>query len=296
MLRVSGPELVMAACRAGVVGAFPTVNARTTRELDSWLDRFDAVTFSANANAAPYCPNLIMRHPRMQDDLTSLTKHRVEMVITSVGSPAPAVGPLHEVGALVLADVATLAHAEKAISAGVDGLVLLSAGAGGQTGWMNPFAFVRAVRGIFDGIVVLAGGMSDGTALRAARALGCDLAYMGTKFIATEESMADIRHKEMLVASSLDDIYLTSALTGIPANVLEPALREHGIDPKDLEEAVSKADAAKRFSSASGVPGPKRWIDIWSAGHTVSGVDRLQTVAELVSSTVAEYQGHGYSD
>ena len=135
-------------------------------------------------------------------DLQVLLRHRPEMVITSVGSPAPVIGPLHDAGALVFADVASIRHAERAVAAGADGLVLLTAGAGGQTGWLNPFVFVRAVRAFFDGPLVLAGGITDGHALRAAQALGCDLAYMGTKFIATRESMADIRYKEMLVAST----------------------------------------------------------------------------------------------
>lgn len=287
MLRVSGPQLVEAACRSGVVGAFPTVNARSAEELDSWLTGFDAV--SETYGGAPYCANLIMRHDRVRDDLATLIDHGVEMVITSVGSPAGVVGPLHAVGALVLADVATLAHAEKAAAAGVDGLVLLSAGAGGQTGWLNPFAFVRAVREMFDGIVVLAGGMSDGAALYAATVLGCDLAYMGTKFIATAESMADSAYKEMLVDSSIDDIHLTRALTGIPANVLEPSIRQNGMTTADLDESVSGAAAAERFSSMVASDGPKRWVDIWSAGHSVSGVTAAPTVSELVSQISDEF-------
>lgn len=289
MLRVSGPQLVTAACRAGVVGAFPTVNARSTDELSSWLNAFDAAMRESAGTNAPYCANLIIRHTRVRDDLACLVDHRVEMVITSVGSPASVVGPLHDVGALVLADVATLAHAEKAVAAGVDGLVLLSAGAGGQTGWLNPFAFVRAVRAMFDGVVVLAGGMSDGAALYAATVLGCDLCYMGTKFIATSESMADVGYKEMLVDSTIDDVYLTRALTGIPANVLEPSIRQNGIDPKDLDESVSGAAATDRFSSVVAGPGAKRWVDIWSAGHSVSGVGSVSTTSEVVSRTASEF-------
>ena len=290
MLHVSGPRLVSAACRAGVVGAFPTLNARSSEELSTWLDRFDAASTAANGGLAPYCPNLIIRHPRASEDLSCLLEHRVEMVVTSVGSPVKVIQPLHDIGALVFADVATLAHAEKAVAAGVDGLVLLTAGAGGQTGWLNPFAFVRAVRELFSGIVVLAGGMSDGAAVYAATVLGCDLGYMGTKFIATTESMADSRHKRMLVDSTIDDIYLTRGLTGVPANVLEPSIRQHGIDPRDLDEPVSEQVAAERFSSTIVSPGPKRWIDIWSAGHSVSGVGSVTSVAELVDTVAAEFQ------
>ena len=151
MLNVSGVDLVVAACRNGVIGAFPTLNARSTAQLDQWLGEITARLFAAPEEAAPFCPNLIMRSPRLADDLACLVAHRVELVITSVGSPAPAIDALHGIGCLVLADVATLAHARKAIQAGADGLVLLTAGAGGQTGWLNPFAFVRALRAEYDG-------------------------------------------------------------------------------------------------------------------------------------------------
>lgn len=292
MLHVSGEVLVWAARAAGVVGAFPTVNARTTAQLDEWLSRFDEQGVGANGHElAPYCPNLIMRHPRMREDLTILTEHSVEMVITSVGSPVAAIEPLHDVGCLVFADVATLAHARKALDAGVDGLVLLTAGAGGQTGWINPFAFVRAIREFFDGPLILAGGMSDGVALYAAETLGCDLAYMGTKFLATDESLAGSEYKDMLVDASLDDIQLTSAFTGIPASILTPAISRHGLDPNNLDESVNAASAADRFSNGKpGVPGPKRWVDIWSAGHSVSGIYTRSTVAEVVAATRSEYE------
>ncbi len=202
MFLVSGVELVVAACRNGVIGSFPTVNCRSPEQLDEWLTDIDT-RLKAHADAsgkpsAPVCANLIVHrsNARLEQDLQVLLRHRPEMVITSVGSPAPVIGPLHDAGALVFADVASIRHAERAVAAGADGLVLLTAGAGGQTGWLNPFVFVRAVRAFFDGPIVLAGGIADGHALRAAQALGCDLAYMGTKFIATRESMADARYKE----------------------------------------------------------------------------------------------------
>src|SRR5438876_10870522 len=214
MFVVSGVDLVVAACRNGVIGAFPTVNCRSPEQLDGWLgdieDRLRRHCDKSGKPSAPICPNLIVHrsNARLEQDLQVLLRHRPEIVITSVGSPAPVTVPLHDVGALVLADVASIRHAERAVAAGVDGLVLLTAGAGGPTGWLNPFVFVRAVRAFFDGPIVLAGGVSDGHALRAAEALGCDLAYMGTKFIATKESMADPRYKDMLVSSSADDILL----------------------------------------------------------------------------------------
>ena len=201
MFRVSGPDLVIAACRAGVIGAFPAANCRSVKELDAWLSR---ITSALTPQDAPFCPNLIIRHEALAEQLAVLLRHRVEMVITSVGSPAEVVAPLHRAGCQVFADVASLRHAHKALEAGADGLVLLSAGAGGQTGWVNGFAFVRAVRTFFDGPLVLAGGMSDGHAVWAAQALGCDLAYMGTRFIATQESLAEPDYKQMLVASELD--------------------------------------------------------------------------------------------
>jgi nitronate monooxygenase len=290
MLRVSGPDLVVAACRAGVVGAFPTRNARTTDELDAWLSDIERRLSDLDGRAAPFCPNLIMRDERLADDLACVARHRAEMVITSVGSPAPAVKALHDAGCLVLADVATLRHAERAIAAGADGLVLLTAGAGGQTGWLNPLAFVRAVRAMFDGIVVLAGGVSDGRALAAARVLGCDLAYMGTRFIATAESMAPEAYRRMLVQASMDDVLLTSSFTGLPANMLAPSILAAGLDPKRLDGSMSAARASATFGAGAGGDGPRRWKDIWSAGHSVSGVTRLQTVREVVDETCAQFE------
>jgi nitronate monooxygenase len=211
------------------------------------------------------------------------------MVITSVGSPAPVIEPLHDAGALVFADVASIRHAERAVAAGADGLVLLTAGAGGQTGWLNPFVFVRAVRAFFDGPLVLAGGIADGHALRAAEALGCDLAYMGTKFIATRESMADVRYKELLVKSSADDILLTTAFTGLQTNMLRPSIEAAGLDPDDLP-VRGAIDIGKDIDVGARENRPKRWKDIWSAGHSTSGVMEVLAVDELVARTSAEYR------
>jgi nitronate monooxygenase len=199
------------------------------------------------------------------------------------------IGPLHDAGALVFADVASIRHAERAVATGADGLVLLTAGAGGQTGWLNPFVFVRAVRAFFDGPLVLAGGITDGHALRAAEALGCDLAYMGTKFIATRESMADVRYKEMLAASSADDILLTTAFTGLQTNMLRPSIEAAGLDPNDLP-ARGAIDIGKDIDIGARENRPKRWKDIWSAGHSTSGVTEVLSVDELVARTLAEYR------
>lgn len=290
MFLVSGVELVAAACTSGVIGAFPTVNCRSPDELDHWLLEIEARL--RDTNAAPACPNLIVHrsNARLAADLKVLLRHRCELVITSVGSPAPVLKPLHEAGAIVLADVATIRHAERAIEAGADGLVLLTAGAGGQTGWLNPFAFVRAVRAFFAGPIVLAGGISDGWALRAAEVLGCDLAYMGTKFIATRESMADARYKQMLVSSSADDVLLTTAFTGLQTNMLKPSIVAAGLDPDDLP-ARGAIDIASDIDIVAREARPKRWRDIWSAGHSTSGVTDVPDVAALVARTSAEYGG-----
>ena len=295
MFLVSDVELVVAACRFGVIGAFPTVNCRSSEELDVWLGDIETrLRQHADAQGrlpAPVCPNLIVHrsNARLDADLKVLLRHDCEIVITSVGSPAPVITPLHDAGALVLADVASLRHAERALEAGADGLVLLSAGAGGQTGWLNPFAFVRAVRAFFKGPIVLAGGIADGHALRAARVLGCDLASMGTKFIATRESLADPRYKAMLVQSSADDILLTTAFTGLQTNMLRPSIVAAGLDPDELP-ARGAIEIGNDIDIGAREARPKRWRDIWSAGHSTSGVTDVPSVEELIARTIAEYR------
>lgn len=291
MFLVSGPDLVIAACRAGIIGSFPTVNCRSTEELDAWFTRIRAETEGTAGNgAAPFAANLIVHrsNPRAEADLAVILRHRVPLVIASVGSPAGIIGPVHDAGGLVYADIASMRHAEKAIAAGADGLILLTAGAGGQTGWANPFAFVRAVRRIFDGPVVLAGGIADGIALRAALTLGCDLAYMGTRFIATAESMAPPAYKQMLVEANLDDILLTRAFTGLETNMLRPSIQAAGLDPDALTgrgalDVAESIDVDKARAS--------RWRDIWSAGHSVSGVGDLPPISELIDRLAREYAG-----
>jgi nitronate monooxygenase len=296
MFLVSGVELVVAACRNGVIGSFPTVNCRSPEQLDGWLGEIESRLRrhmdETGKPAAPICANLIVHrsNARLEQDLQVLLRHKPEMVITSVGSPAAVLKPLHDAGAIVFADVASIRHAERAVAAGADGLVLLTAGAGGQTGWLNPFVFVRAVRAFFDGPIVLAGGISDGHALRAAEALGCDLAYMGTKFIATRESMADDRYKQMLVASSADDILLTKAFTGLQTNMLRPSIEAAGLDPDDLP-VRGAIDIGKDIDIGARENRPKRWKDIWSAGHSTSGVTELLSVDEMVARTLEEYRG-----
>lgn len=286
MLRVSGPNLVAASCAAGVIGAFPTANARTTEELDEWLKDISAKLADCDQPAIP-AANIIVRWERAKADVECLIRNNVKLVITSVGSPKELVPPLHDSGALVFADVGTVAHAHKAIEAGVDGLILLTAGAGGQTGWLNPFAFIRAIRDQFDGPIVLAGGISDGVALRAAMTLGYDLAYMGTKFIATEESLADQAYKQMLVDNSIDDIVLTRRFTGMRGNFLWPSIEAAGLTREELDEPFDP-ETVKQYGSG-GEDGPKRWKDIWSAGHSVAGVKHVSPARQLVEETRAEF-------
>jgi nitronate monooxygenase len=295
MFLVSGVDLVSAACNAGIVGSFPTANCRSAEQLDDWMteigQRIDSAQQASGRVAAPVCPNLIVHrsNTRLADDLAVLLRHKPELVITSVGTPTPVIGPLHDIGARVLVDVASVMHAEKAVAAGADGLVLLTAGAGGQTGWLNPFAFVRAVRQFYQGPLVLAGGMSDGHALRAALALGCELAYMGTRFIATRESMASDAYKSMLVSSSADDILLTRAFTGLQTNMLRPSIVAAGLDPDNLP-ARGEIDISKDISvEGREANRPKRWKDIWSAGHSVSGVQEVLSTAEVVAQTEREF-------
>ena len=295
MFLVSGVELVVAACREGVVGAFPTANCRSADELDIWLRQISThlckEDMRLGRRSAPYCPNLIVHRSnrRLNEDLAVLQRHRPEIVIASVGSPEPVLRPLHDCGALVLADVASLRHAEKAIEVGADGLVLLTAGAGGQTGWLNPLAFVRAVRSFYSGPLVLAGGISDGYALLLAELMGCDLAYMGTKFIATCESLASDAYKAMLVKSNADDVFLTRAFTGLETNMLRPSIVAAGLDPANLPER-GMIDVSKDIDVEARADQSKRWRDIWSAGHSVSGVSAVLPVAELVERSTHEYQ------
>lgn len=279
MFRVSGPDLVVAACNGGVIGGLPTKNARTGEELRAWLAE---IRSRLTPGAAPFAPNLIMRDARRDEDLAAVIEAGAEMVITSVGSPAPVMAPLREAGCLVLCDVATLDHARKAVAAGADGLILLTAGAGGHTGWMNPMAFARAVRGFYDGIVVLAGGIIDGVALAAAELLGCDLGYMGTRFIAARESLADEAYRAMLAEGDMDDVVLTDRFRGMQGNYLAASVRAAGLDPRRLSDLPPMSLDAK-----------SPWSHIHMGGHTISGVRGETTVAALIEEVAAEYAAAG---
>jgi nitronate monooxygenase len=278
MTAVSGPDLVIGACRAGVIGAFPTHNAPCIEVLDEWLDRIAA---ELTPESAPVAANLVVHRSnrRLTADLQCLQRHRVELVITSVGAPDQVVGPLHDAGAQVYADVASMEHAQRALAAGVDGLVLLTAGAGGQTGWANPFAFVRAVREHYAGPLILAGGITDGRSILAAEVLGADLVYLGTRFIATRESMADDSYRQALVASSLDDVRLSTRVGGIPASLLASWLDQAGQNGSQGETNAAGFNQDRLLSNSIA----------WSAGHSVSGVLAVTSVAELVATLLGQY-------
>lgn len=291
MLIVSGPELVLAACRAGVIGAFPLSNPRGEGELEAWFAQLEdglARARDAGESVAPFAPNLVVHasNARLPEQLNAVLAHAPEIVITSVGSPKAVVPALHDAGIQVWADVATVHHAERALEAGVDGLILLAAGAGGHTGWANPFAFVRAVRERFDGMLILSGGIADGAAVRAAQVLGCDLCYLGTRFIASAESRAQPEYKQMIVDSELDDIHLTNAFSGMNVNMMRASLAATGIELAEFGMVGSAAEA--RYDERH-PDGPREWRDIWSAGHSASGIHEILPVAEIVERLAREY-------
>lgn len=275
MFLVSGPDLVIASCRAGLIGSFPTLNARTPDILDDWLHQITRAT----TNTPPFAANLILHksNERREEDLAVVTAHKVPLVLASVGSPALITDQVHAYGGLVFSDVASVRHARKAVDAGADGLILLTAGAGGNTGWLNPFAFVAEVRRFYDGPLVVAGGLMHGRELRALEVLGADLGYLGTRFLASRESMAPDAHKEAIVAASADDVLLTDAISGLPANFLRTRLQEAG---------VLQADGTVDPSAREGVFSYK---NVWSAGHGVAGVDRIDGVADIAASLIEEY-------
>ncbi|MDP1628055.1 nitronate monooxygenase family protein [Parvibaculum sp.] len=282
MFLISGPELVLAACREGVIGSFPTPNARTVAVLDEWLD---SIASGLDENHAPWAANVVVHrsNTRLNEDLDLVIRYKAPLVITALGSPRAIVERVHGYGGLVFADVNSVAFARKAVEAGVDGLVLVAAGAGGHTGNMTGFSFVPAVREFFDGPVILGGGITDGAGIRAAEVLGADLAYMGTRFIACEESLAAPAYRDMLIASTVDDLILTRAITGVAANWLKPSIALAGYD-LDTMEKNPDVDFTDPQSGA------KRWAQVWSAGHGVGMIDRTETAASLIARLKQEYE------
>ena len=284
MFLLSGPDMVIASCRAGIVGSFPSPNARTTDILNQWLERI-TTELSETPRAAPWALNLVMHrsNPRRHDDLELAIKYRAPIVITALGSPAEAVESVHAYGGKVYADVTTIDFARRAAAVGVDGLALVCCGAGGHTGLLSPFAFVDEVRQFFDGEIILSGAISNGRAIRAAEVLGADYVYMGTRFIPTQESLAQDEYKEMVVEASGADIVTSDSITGVKANWLKGSLEKVGFDVDNMPPpgGINFLEAA---SDA------KRWRDIWAAGQGVGSIDRQQSVAEVVEQLTDEYR------
>lgn len=289
MFLVSGPELVIAACRSGIIGSFPAPNARTIDVFEEWLDRIagELADFEKNGVSGAttvWAQNLVVHrtYDRLDAELALVQKYRPPIVITALGSPKAVVQAVHDYGGLVIADVNSVEYAHKAVSVGVDGLALVAAGAGGHTGDMAGFAFVPAVREFFDGILILAGAIGDGRAIRAAEILGAELSYLGTRFIAAEESLAFADYKDMVVAAEFTDLVLSNSLTGAHAYYLRPSIVAAGLDPDNLE----KKDRMDLGGSQTKI---KAWRDIWSAGQGVGTVRKIEPVAAIVDRLAREY-------
>lgn len=279
MFLASGPDLVVATCNAGVAGSFPALNQRTTGGLDDWLSE---IAGRLRPGAAPFGVNLIVHrsNPRLEADLAMVVRHRVPLVITSLGAVREVVEAVHAYGGLVFHDVVNRRHAEKAAAAGVDGLIGVAAGAGGHAGTMSPFALVTELRQVFDGCIALAGAIDTGAQIAAARAMGADLAYLGTRFLATREAMIPEAYRRMIVESRMADILYTPNVSGVPANFLAPSLRAAGLDPENLPP-----HGELRLESET-----KAWSRLWSAGQGVGGIADIPEAGPLCERLVEEYR------
>lgn len=292
MFIVSYPELVLAQCKAGIVGSFPALNARPPELLDEWLTRIEedlASWRAANpgARTGPVAVNQIVHasNVRLEQDVRICVEHKVPVFITSLRAPVKEmVDAVHGYGGIVLHDVISLRHAEKAIAAGVDGLILVAAGAGGHAGVLSPFALVGEVRRIFDGPVALSGSIATGDAVLAAQAMGADFAYVGTRFIASQEAHASEAYKQSITGSAASDIIYTNLFTGVHGNYIRESILNSGLDPEDLPAAdKSKMDFSSGTSKA------KAWKDIWGAGQGVGQIHDIPTVSDIVARMKAEY-------
>ncbi|MBT2728193.1 nitronate monooxygenase [Bacillus sp. ISL-75] len=292
MFLVSGTELVKNCCLNGVIGSFPAPNARPIEVLDQWMGQLNEELDEARAldpsrKIAPWAMNMVVHssYSRLQEELALIKKHQPQLVITSLGSPKQVVDIVHEYGGLVFSDVSDLKFAQKAAESGVDGLILVASGAGGHAGQINSFAFVDMVRNFWDGIIVLAGSISTGKGILAAQAAGADIAYMGTRFIVATESMANDEYREMLVEATQEDIILTDAFSGIMCNMLVPSIKKAGLDP----EKLVKKDKVN-FDNMQRETNAKAWKDIWSAGHGVGAINKIESASEIISSLEKEYK------
>ena len=283
MFLVSGPELVIATCKAGMIGTFPALNQRSTDGYVEWLDQIKA---ARGPDDAAYGVNLIVHstNTRLMDDLKVTVAHKVPLVITSLGAVKDVVDAVHSYGGIVFHDIINARHAQKAAEAGVDGLILVSAGAGGHAGNQHPFALINEIRSFFKGTLILSGALSTGQDVAAALMAGADLGYMGTRFIATEEARADAAYKQMLIDTTAKDITYTDAISGINANFLTPSLVNNGLDPNAAKDPKHKIDMAHELNSDA-----KAWKTIWSAGQGVGSIHEVMPVAELVEQLSDEF-------
>ncbi|CAN7709167.1 NAD(P)H-dependent flavin oxidoreductase [Aminobacter sp. LjRoot7] len=281
MFLASGPDLVVETCKAGALGTFPALNQRTTQGYDDWLQEI-ATRLAGHPDAAPFGVNLIVHktNSRLQADLERTVAHKVPVVITSLGAVREVVDAVHSYGGVVLHDVISRRHAEKAAEAGVDGIVAVSAGAGGHGGTISPFALVAEIASFFPGVIALSGAISTGAQIAAALMMGADLAYIGTRFIATQESMVDADFKQMLLDSNASDIIYTPNISGIPANFLRASIVAAGLDPDNLP-----AHGNMQVESEA-----KAWKNYWSAGQGVGSILDLPSTGDLCGRLVGEYR------
>ncbi len=287
---ISHPPLVIAQCMAGVVGSFPALNARPKAQLDDWLAEMTETLATARAKEpqrriAPYAVNQIVHasNDRLDHDMSLCEKYKAPMLITSLRAPGDVVKQAHSWGGIVFHDVISVRHAEKALEAGVDGLILVCAGAGGHAGTLSPLALVREVRRFYDGPIALSGSIAHGSSILAAQAMGADFAYMGTRFIATQEARAVAAYKDAIVDSTAQDIVYSSLFTGIHGNYLKSSVKAAGLDPDNLPSADK---TAMNFGGNA----VKAWKDIWGSGQGVGQIDDVPTTAALVARLQTEYR------
>ncbi|MGO3692746.1 NAD(P)H-dependent flavin oxidoreductase [Marinobacter sp.] len=293
MFLISGPEMALACCREGIVGSFPALNQRSSEGFEQWLIQMtnglkELKEENPEANIAPYAVNLIVHrsNPRWQADLELCVKHQVPIIITSLGAASQVVEAAHSYGGVVFHDVTNQKHARKAAEAGVDGIIAVSAGAGGHAGTVNPVVLVHEIREVFDGTIILAGGLSHGEDVLAARALGADLAYMGTRFINTTESQAEDAYRNMVIEAVSGDIIHTPAVSGIPASFMRQSLEAAGFPMDKLNQAgeINYGEKLKPVDDEA-----KAWKTVWSAGQGVSQINDVVSVQTLVSRLKQEY-------
>ncbi len=286
MFIAGNPKLVIEQCKAGVVGSFPALNARPQEALDQWLTEIETA-LAGQSGAAPFAVNQIVHksNDRLEHDVEVCIKHKVPITITSLRAPDDVVAKIQAYGGIVLHDVISVRHAHKALEAGVDGLILVCAGAGGHAGTLSPFALIGEVRRFFDGPLILSGAISSGDAVLAAQAAGADLAYIGTRFLATPEASVPERYKEEILRAAAADIVYTDLFSGVHGNYLKHSVVAAGFDPLNLP----KSDPARMNFGAAGGAEKKVWRDIWSAGQGVGQIDAIAPVAQVVAKLEAEY-------